>query len=141
MTCPNSPRSTLEGSPLCWMLMSVSLTPSPSSSSFHHSQHCTLLIPQSSIQSNPIQLTAGKDATTPFFGLHRQEILYSPRYAHLRIGQIQGEKQLIRRNAAGSLSEVPYGEPMWLGMGYKRSPYYKESHYALQKGEWGMRKR
>jgi hypothetical protein len=30
---------------------------------------------------------------------------------------------------------VPYGEPTWLTPEFK-SPYYKDSHRALQKGEW-----
>lgn len=81
-------------------------------------------------------LTAGKECTAVFFGLHRQEILYNPRYAKLIIGQIENEQQLVRRNEAGSISQVPYAEPMWLSPGYKRSPYFKESHYALQKGEY-----
>lgn len=78
--------------------------------------------------------TAGKECTAVFFGLHRQEILYNDRYAKLVIGQIENEEQLVRRNEAGSLSEVPYAEPMWLTPGFKRSPYFKESHYAVQKG-------
>ncbi|KAI5449682.1 hypothetical protein NCC49_004143 [Naganishia albida] len=76
---------------------------------------------------------AGKECTAVFFGLHRQEILYNPRYAKLVIGQIENEQQLVRRNEAGAISQVPYAEPMWLSPGYKRSPYFKESHYALQK--------
>jgi hypothetical protein len=80
-------------------------------------------------------LPAGKECTAVFFGLHRQEILYNERYAKLVIGQIENEEQLVRRNEAGSLSEVPYAEPMWLTPGFKRSPYFKESHYAVQKGK------
>lgn len=82
-----------------------------------------------------IPLSAGKECTAVFFGLHRQEILYNERYAKLVIGQIENEEQLIRRNEAGSLSQVPYAEPMWLTPGFKRSPYFKESHYAVQKGQ------
>lgn len=81
-------------------------------------------------------LTAGKECTAVFFGLHRQEILYNERYAKLVIGQIENEEQLIRRNEAGSLSQVPYAEPMWLTPGFKRSPYFKESHYAVQQGQF-----
>lgn len=83
----------------------------------------------------PASHTAGKECTAVFFGLHRQEILYNPRYAKLVIGQIENEQQLVRRNEAGSISQVPYAEPMWLSPGFKRSPYFKESHYALQKGK------
>lgn len=75
----------------------------------------------------------GKDATAAFFGLHRQEVLYNPRFAKLRIGQIEGQEQKIMRNESGSLSTVPYAEPMFLSPGYKRSPYFKESHYAVQR--------
>lgn len=82
--------------------------------------------------------SAGKECTAVFFGLHRQEILYNPRYAKLVIGQIENEQQLVRRNEAGAISQVPYAEPMWLSPGYKRSPYFKESHYALQKGGYTL---
>jgi hypothetical protein len=30
---------------------------------------------------------------------------------------------------------------MWLSEGYKKSPYFKESHYAVQKGERGFGRR
>jgi len=33
---------------------------------------------------------------------------------------------------AGDLSQVPYGEPMWLSKEFK-SPYYSEKHKKLQK--------
>jgi hypothetical protein len=29
--------------------------------------------------------------------------------------------------------QVPYAEPMFLSAGYKQSPYYKDSHYRVQK--------
>lgn len=29
--------------------------------------------------------------------------------------------------------QVPYGEPMWLNPNYKQSPYFKPSHFAVQK--------
>jgi hypothetical protein len=76
---------------------------------------------------------AGKDATAAFFGLHRQEVLYTPRYAKYKIGQIEGQEQKVMRNESGSISTVPYAEPMWLSTGYKQSPYFKDSHFALQK--------
>lgn len=76
---------------------------------------------------------AGKDATSVFFGLHRSEILDNPRYAKMKIGQIEGAKQLIKKPEPGSLSLVPYAEPMWLSPGFKKSPYFKESHYELQR--------
>ena len=97
---------------------------------FHPFQHCAF--------TDVHTLTAGKECTAVFFGLHRQEILYNERYAKLVIGQIENEEQLIRRNEAGSLSQVPYAEPMWLTPGFKRSPYFKESHYAVQKGQSSM---
>jgi hypothetical protein len=76
---------------------------------------------------------AGKDATAAFFGLHRQEVLYTPRYAKYKIGQVEGQEQKVMRNESGSISTVPYAEPMWLSTGYKQSPYFKESHFAVQK--------
>ncbi|WWC85396.1 uncharacterized protein L201_000259 [Kwoniella dendrophila CBS 6074] len=75
---------------------------------------------------------AGQDATTVFYGLHRSEILLRPQYQRLKIGQIEGEKQLIKHMQPGDISRVPYGEPTWLTPEFK-SPYYKESHRALQK--------
>lgn len=76
---------------------------------------------------------AGKDATAAFFGLHRQEVLYTPRYAKYKIGQVEGQEQKVMRNESGSISTVPYAEPMWLSTGYKQSPYFKDSHFAVQK--------
>lgn len=74
---------------------------------------------------------AGKDATEAFFGLHRHEVLLTPRYARLQIGTVQGQKQLIPPPASGSLSLVPYAEPTWLSKGY-HSPYYNDSHRKFQ---------
>lgn len=74
---------------------------------------------------------AGKDATAAFFGLHRQEVLLNPRFAKLRIGQIEGQKEKIHKPVSGELSRVPYAEPMWLSSDYKRSPYFKDSHYRV----------
>ncbi|KAK4686349.1 acyl-CoA dehydrogenase, partial [Tremellales sp. Uapishka_1] len=75
---------------------------------------------------------AGQDATTVFYGLHRSEILQKPQYQRLRIGQIEGQKQQIKPFLPGDVSRVPYGEPTWLTPEFS-SPYYKESHRALQK--------
>ncbi|TXT15703.1 hypothetical protein VHUM_00206 [Vanrija humicola] len=75
---------------------------------------------------------AGQDATSVFYGLHRQEVLEKPQYQRLRIGVIEGEKPKVKPFVAGELSRVPYGEPTWLTPPFK-SPYYKESHRALQK--------
>lgn len=79
---------------------------------------------------------AGKDATTVFFALHRHEVLLKSQYQRLRVGQITGEKQKIRTPQPDDLSRVPYAEPQWLAPGFK-SPFYKESHRRLQKGESG----
>jgi hypothetical protein len=54
-------------------------------------------------------MIAGKDATATFFGLHRQEILYHPRYVKLQIGQIEGMEQKVMRNESGSISTVRPG--------------------------------
>ncbi|KAF8305921.1 peroxisomal acyl-CoA-dehydrogenase [Clavulina sp. PMI_390] len=74
---------------------------------------------------------AGKDATEVFFGLHRQEVLLTPRYARLHIGTIAGQKPRIKVPKAGDLSEIPYAEPSWLTKGY-HSPYYTDRHRKFQ---------
>lgn len=79
---------------------------------------------------------AGKDATEAFFGLHRHEVLLTPRYARLQIGTVQGQKEQIPKPVPGAISQVPYAEPSWLATGY-HSKYYKQSHRDLQ--QW-MRK-
>lgn len=117
--CPSLQRSTLEASLSSSTPTSVSLLK-------------TLALQVADTNNPPL---AGKECTAVFFGLHRQEILYNERYAKLVIGQIENEQQLVRRNEAGSISQVPYAEPMWLTPGFKRSPYFKESHYAVQKGQ------
>ncbi|KAJ7127072.1 acyl-CoA dehydrogenase [Mycena epipterygia] len=77
------------------------------------------------------QDVAGQDATDAFFGLHRHEVLLKPQYARLQIGTIAGEEPQIAPRALGALSTVPYAEPTWLTPGF-HSPYYTESHRALQ---------
>lgn len=74
---------------------------------------------------------AGKDATEAFFGLHRHEVLLTPRYARLQIGTVEGQKELIPPPKIGALSQVPYAEPSWLAKGY-HSPYFNESHRKFQ---------
>ncbi|EPS33048.1 hypothetical protein PDE_08009 [Penicillium oxalicum 114-2] len=74
---------------------------------------------------------AGKDATTDFYNLHRQEVLEKYR-EQLCIGTIEGEKPEVIEPQVGALSPVPYAEPLWLRPEFK-SPYYKESHHRLQK--------
>lgn len=79
-----------------------------------------------------LQQIAGRDATTDFYNLHRQEVLY--RYApKLLIGTIAGETPVVAVDppAPGSLSTVPYAEPLWLSPAYK-SPYYNDSHHRLR---------
>ena len=56
-------------------------------------------------------MIAGKDATAAFFGLHRQEVLYTPRYAKYKIGQVEGMEQKVMRNESGSLSTVSLASP------------------------------
>ncbi|KAF8292381.1 acyl-CoA dehydrogenase NM domain-like protein [Clavulina sp. PMI_390] len=75
---------------------------------------------------------AGKDATDVFFGLHRQEILLTSRYARLQIGTVVGQKELIPTPKIGDLSQMPYGEPSWLAEGHY-SPYFSESHRKFQR--------
>ncbi|KAG9005111.1 hypothetical protein FRB93_009981 [Tulasnella sp. JGI-2019a] len=75
---------------------------------------------------------AGQDATDAFYQLHRHEVLMKPSYARLHIANVEGETSLVKANAPGALSRVPYAEPTWLTPGF-HSHYYKESHRALQK--------
>lgn len=75
---------------------------------------------------------AGKDATDAFFGLHRHEVLLTPRYARLKIGTIQGQTEKIPPPTPGQLSQVPYAEPSWLAKGY-HSAYYTENHRKFQR--------
>lgn len=77
---------------------------------------------------------AGQDATTVFFAMHRHEVLLKKQYQRFKIGQIQGETAKIRTPQADDLSRVPYAEPMWLTPTSDfKTPYYKESHRALQR--------
>lgn len=69
----------------------------------------------------PLLEVAGKDATEAFYGLHRQDVLR--KYDRYKIGTIQGFKPQIEWREPGSLSKVPYAEPMAF-QGFK-SPYYK----------------
>lgn len=74
---------------------------------------------------------AGKDATAEFYNLHRQEVLEKYR-DELCIGTVAGETPEITTPEPGSLSLVPYAEPLWLRPQFK-SPYYKDSHRRLQR--------
>lgn len=65
-----------------------------------------------------------------FYGLHTGDVL--EKYKRLIIGQIKGESPKMYIRAAGDLSLVPHAEPTWLSKGYY-SPYYSDSHRALQK--------
>lgn len=73
---------------------------------------------------------AGQDATTAFYNLHRHEVLQ--KYDDLCIGVLEGEKPEVIEPQPGDLSQVPYGEPLWLVPQFK-SPYYNDSHRRLQK--------
>lgn len=73
---------------------------------------------------------AGTDCTGDFYNLHRHEVIH--KYQHLKIGFIANETPSILAQNPGDLSLVPYGEPTWLMPQFK-SPYYKDSHRALQK--------
>lgn len=78
-----------------------------------------------------LQQVAGKDGTTEFYNLHRQEVLEKYKDS-LCIGTIAGETPEVMELKPGDLSPVPYAEPLWLRPQFK-SPYYKESHRRLQK--------
>jgi hypothetical protein len=68
--------------------------------------------------------------TDAFFGLHVSEILN--KYKRLAIGRIVDEKPQWIVPTPGALSVVPMAEPIWLSKGLK-SPYFDESHRALQR--------
>jgi hypothetical protein len=74
---------------------------------------------------------AGKDATTEFYNLHRQEVVTKYKDS-LYIGIIEGEKPEVIEQKPGDLSPVPYAEPLWLRPEFT-SPYYKDSHRRLQR--------
>ncbi|GAA5901268.1 uncharacterized protein JCM6883_000158 [Sporobolomyces salmoneus] len=74
---------------------------------------------------------AGKDSSSLFFSLHRSEILL--KYARLKIGSLDTTSPApYLLPVDGELSPVPHSEPTWLDTKY-HSPFFKESHYALQK--------
>ncbi|KAG8699554.1 hypothetical protein FRC09_006547 [Ceratobasidium sp. 395] len=75
---------------------------------------------------------AGQDATEAFFAVHRAEVLEKPQCARLRIGSLTEKSKTKENSAEDRLSKVPYGEPTWLLPNFT-SPYYNESHRALQK--------
>lgn len=77
-----------------------------------------------------LQQVAGQDATQAFYNLHRHEVLQ--KYSSLCIGTIEGEKSEVIEPYPGALSQVPYGEPIWLTPVFK-SPYYNDSHRSLRK--------
>lgn len=77
-----------------------------------------------------LEQVAGTDATTAFYNLHKQEVL--EKYSELCIGTLEGEKSEVIVLRPGDLSPVPYAEPLWLRPQFK-SPYYNDSHRALQK--------
>lgn len=77
-----------------------------------------------------LQQIAGQDATQAFYNLHRHEVLQ--KYSSLCIGTIEGEKPEVIDPRPGDLSQVPYGEPLWLTPAFK-SPYYNDSHRSLRK--------
>jgi len=73
---------------------------------------------------------AGQDATEAFYNLHRNEVLLQ--YKSLYIGTIKGETPEVITPEIGAVSEVPYGEPMWLAKQYF-SPYYTDKHRKYQR--------
>lgn len=74
--------------------------------------------------------TAGTDATTAFYNLHRQEVLtkYAP---SLCIGTLADETPEVVAPGPGDLSPVPYAEALWLRPAF-HSPYYSASHRRLR---------
>ena len=74
---------------------------------------------------------AGKDATTEFYNLHRQEVLEKYKDS-LLVGTVAGETPEVVEREVGRLSPVPYAEPLWLRPEFK-SPYFNESHRKLQR--------
>ncbi|KJR82878.1 acyl-CoA dehydrogenase family protein [Sporothrix schenckii 1099-18] len=78
-----------------------------------------------------LRQVAGKDATSDFYNLHRQEAL--EKYIDdLAVGTIKGETPSIVRPKPGDLSLVPYAEPLWLSPVFK-TPYFNDSHRRLQR--------
>jgi hypothetical protein len=53
-------------------------------------------------------------------------------YKRLVIGRVPSETQKYLPPAPDALSEVPYGEAMWLSQGF-HSAYHNDSHRRFQK--------
>ncbi|KAF5341470.1 hypothetical protein D9758_013941 [Tetrapyrgos nigripes] len=79
-----------------------------------------------------LRFTAGQDATTVFYSLHRQEVLERPQYTRLIVGKIQDVEEQVTPRIPGSLSSVPYAEPTWLSKEFT-SPYYTDNHRLFQR--------
>lgn len=62
--------------------------------------------------------------------MHRAEVLN--KYGRYIIGTVEGQKPKYLLPTPGTLSPVPYAEATWIREGFK-SPYYRDSHRALQK--------
>ncbi|KAK4552853.1 hypothetical protein LTR86_009985 [Recurvomyces mirabilis] len=77
-----------------------------------------------------LRQVAGQDATQAFYNLHRHEVLQQ--YAKLCIGTLENEEPEVVDPQPGDLSQVPYGEALWLRPQF-HSPYFNESHRRLQK--------
>ncbi|ORY70647.1 acyl-CoA dehydrogenase/oxidase [Leucosporidium creatinivorum] len=74
---------------------------------------------------------AGGDSSEAFFSLHRSDVLL--RYQRYKIGILADPASSpYLLPIAGELSKVPSAEPPWLVPTFQ-SPYFKDSHRALQK--------
>jgi hypothetical protein len=74
---------------------------------------------------------AGGDSSDAFFSLHRSDVLV--KYGRYKIGTlIDPTSKTYVLPTPGALSPVPYAEPGWLTPSF-RSPYFNDSHRALQK--------
>lgn len=74
----------------------------------------------------------GTDATEDFFDMHRTEVLY--RYQKLKVGRLdsnQGAARAVDQCIPGTLSKVPYSEPVNISLGW-RSPLQNESHVRFR---------
>lgn len=85
---------------------------------------------------------AGKDATEPFFALHKVDVLEKFNEKLLKGTLAGGASRYSKKQKppkedmpeAEYISDVPFAEPSWIRGGGWTSPYHNESHRAFRDG-------
>lgn len=78
-----------------------------------------------------LNMVAGQDCTSQFFGLHSKDILSKPKYKKLKIGELElteDEKDELVPETDELLSEIPYAEIPTLRDGWEKAEWFTESH-------------